>query len=388
MPVDRSKLYDFIFLGAGCASLSIVMRMIGSQQFPDKKILLIDKDEKNKNDRTWCFWENGTGFFEDVVHKKWSKLSVENDGVAIPLDISPYEYKMIRGLDFYFHCFSTMALLPNVDVVYGDITFGGPGENGIWVGGEKLHTGDALVFNSVHTPGSIQKGKFYLKQHFKGWIIETPSHQFDPHHGILMDFRVDQSHGTTFVYLLPLAANFALVEYTLFTKDILPATEYNNQLRAYVEEKLGITDFNIVEEEFGIIPMTNAKFPAYENGMYHIGTSGGQTKPSTGYTFQFIQKQAKQIVSGLIKKGVPSKYLNTSKRFQFYDSTLLHILAKNKLPGKEIFTRLFQKNKASTVFKFLDNETALGEDLKIINSLPKKEFLSAGIREILKRFKV
>ena len=325
-------------------------------------------------------------FFEDIVYKKWSSLSIQSDRVNIPLHINPYEYKMIRGLDFYFHCFSTIAFLPNIDVVYGEISIGKPGENCIRVDGEELRTGKAVIFNSVHFPGSNQKGKFYLKQHFKGWIIETPAHEFDPQHGILMDFNVHQSHGTTFVYLLPLAANFALVEYTLFTKDILPAAEYDDQLRTYVTEQLRITDFNIVEEEFGIIPMTNAKFPAYENGVYHIGTSGGQTKPSTGYTFQFIQKQAKQIVADLIKKGVPSKYSNTGKRFQFYDSTLLHILANNKMPGKEIFTQLFQKNKASAVFKFLDNETTIGEDLTIINSLPKKEFLSAGIKEIIKQF--
>ena len=132
--------------------------------------------------------------------------------------------------------------------------------------------------------------------------------------------------------------------------------------------------------------MTNEKFQAYENGMCNIGTAGGQTKPSTGYTFQFIQKQAEQIVHALISNGIPSKRINTKSRFQFYDSTLLHILSKNKLPGKDIFTKLFVKNKASEVFTFLDNETTFIQDLKIINTLPKKEFLVAGIKELFKIF--
>ena len=61
------KSYDYIILGAGCAGLSLLMRMIGSNQFNDKKILLIDKEQKNKNDRTWCFWEKDKGLFDPVV---------------------------------------------------------------------------------------------------------------------------------------------------------------------------------------------------------------------------------------------------------------------------------------------------------------------------------
>ena len=70
----QAKNYDYIFLGAGCASLSIIMRMIDSKKFIEKKILLVDREPKTKNDRTWCFWEQGAGFFEDVVYRKWNTL--------------------------------------------------------------------------------------------------------------------------------------------------------------------------------------------------------------------------------------------------------------------------------------------------------------------------
>ncbi|MEP6615544.1 MAG: lycopene cyclase family protein [Ginsengibacter sp.] len=382
MPVDKSKSYDFIFLGAGCAALSIVMRMINSGQFMGKKILLIDRDAKNKNDRTWCFWEKEDGFFENVVRKRWNNLVVQDEKIRTDLDMGGYTYKMIRGLDFYFTCFSTFSLYPDIDVVYGDIDFAESGS--IKIDGEVLLQGNAILFNSIHIAGENQNGKYYLRQHFRGWVIETSQYQFDTSYGILMDFSMDQHHGTTFVYLLPLAEHLGLVEYTLFTKNILQPQEYDEQLKKYLSQKLGITDFKIIEKEFGVIPMTNAVFPATQNGGFNIGTAGGQTKPSTGYTFQFIQKQATEIVDELIKTGKPPAHSKANKRFHFYDSTLLHILSDDILSGKEIFTRLFQKNKASAVFKFLDNETSLREDLQIINSLPKKEFLSAGLKEIIK----
>ena len=77
-----------------------------------------------------------------------------------------------------------------------------------------------------------------------------------------------------------------------------------------------------MEEEFGIIPMTNADFPFFKNGMYYIGTAGGQTKASTGYTFRFIQKQADAIVEQLILTGILSK-TNKSQKSDFSFTTAL-----------------------------------------------------------------
>ena len=124
--------------------------------------------------------------------------------------------------------------------------------------------------------------------------------------------------------------------------------------------------------------MTNRKFNFYNSGVWNIGTAGGQTKASSGYTFQFIQKQSKRIIDCLIQ----DKSLHTipvdSKRFNFYDTVLLRLLAEKKLSGEKIFSRLFQRNKASAVFRFLDNETSPAEELKLISTLPVFPFLKAA----------
>ena len=48
--------------------------------------------------------------------------------------------------------------------------------------------------------------------------------------------------------------------------------------------------------------------------MYFIGTAGGQTKASTGYTFRFIQKQADKIVEELISNGNSFKKTKNKKK--------------------------------------------------------------------------
>ncbi|MBL0134230.1 MAG: hypothetical protein IPP79_09555 [Chitinophagaceae bacterium] len=77
----------------------------------------------------------------------------------------------------------------------------------------------------------------------------------------MMDFRIHQTPGASFVYVLPLSADSALIEYTLFTATLLEKKVYNEELKYYIENFLHINDYSIEEEEFGIIPMTNVKFP-------------------------------------------------------------------------------------------------------------------------------
>ena len=386
--IGRRQGYDFIFTGAGCAALSIVMRMIKTGKFADKKILLIDKEPKIKNDRTWCFWEKEDGFFENVVYKKWDKLSFFSDHFSETMDISPYEYKMIRGIDFYSYCFSEIAKNSKIDILYGKIGAISCDRESISIDIDNVtqYFQAATLFNSfspeqkLHTINS--KKDISLLQHFKGWIIETPHAVFDPGKATFMDFRVHQDRGTTFAYLLPFSETKALVEYTLFTKDILKDEEYDSELSAYLKEFLKIADYRIIEEEFGVIPMTTRKFDFYTGNTYNIGSAGGQTKASSGYTFQFIQKQARLITECLLSPHkILSEIPGTPNRFLFYDKVLLDVLHNKRATGKEIFSTLFKKNKPQQVLKFMDNESSFTEELKIISSLPTFPFLRAAFKQ-------
>ena len=245
-----------------------------------------------------------------------------------------------------------------------------------------------VIFNSIPPDlGKKQPGVVNLLQHFKGVVVECDQFNFDPNRATLMDFRVSQAEGTTFIYVLPLSKNRALVEYTLFTADLLSADQYNQGIAEYIGEFLGVTNYKIIEEEFGIIPMTTQRFHWYANGAFNIGTAGGQTKGSSGYTFQFIQKRSAQLAALLQSSSDWSKLTSTllkvsgdAERFHFYDRVLLHVLASNYCPGNQVFATLFEKNPAHRVFQFLDNETNLLQELQIISSLPTWPFLKAALK--------
>ncbi len=382
------KKYDYIFIGAGCAALSLLMRMINGSLLVGKQVLVIDKETKKKNDRTWCFWEKEAGFFEPVVCKQWNSMWFYGENFSKQLAIAPYSYKMIRGIDFYNYCFDTIRQQPAIDILYGDISDVSFDDSRIQfkIGNKPYGFKDAVVFNSIPNEKEIAKQKpVQLLQHFKGWIVETAAPFFNPAEATLMDFRVAQTNGTTFVYVLPLSSTKALVEYTLFSEKILPDNIYNDGLKQYLQQYLQLTTYKIAEEEFGIIPMTDAKFPWYANGMYHIGAAGGQTKASSGYTFQFIQKQSAAIVKQLSDKTFDSqtKPAAFSKRFNFYDAVLLRVLAGKYARGSSVFTSLFKNNQPAAIFTFLDNESSFVQDLSIIQSLPALPFLKGAYKKIV-----
>src|SRR5258705_12832708 len=120
-----------------------------------------------------------------------------------------------------------------------------------------------------------------------------------------MNFRSNQQYGTTFVYTMPFSETKALIEYTLFSEKLLEPFQYEAGLKEYITETLRVDSYKITETEFGIIPMTNHKFPAHEGNIINIGSAGGQTKASSGYTFRFIQKHSAEIVERLLLNKPP-----------------------------------------------------------------------------------
>ena len=70
-----NKSYDLIIAGAGLAGLSLAYRLALDKSYRGS-ILLIDKDNKTKNDRTWSFWSKEKGIFDELIYHSWSSLEL------------------------------------------------------------------------------------------------------------------------------------------------------------------------------------------------------------------------------------------------------------------------------------------------------------------------
>ena len=373
--------YDYIIAGAGCAGYSLLYHLLQDPILSKKRILVLDANFNKGNDRTWCFWEDQAGPFESIVCKKWSNIEVLKGSMHRSLPTAPFEYKMIQGIDFYQYVGDFAKGFDNVEWVASNIlTIDSINANSAkvnWEGGTAIAE---YVFSSIN--GERIQSKLW--QHFKGNVVEFDGPVFDDRMARLMDFNVPQMDATAFMYLLPLTDKKALVEYTLFSPSILEESKYDTVLNAYMEEHYKGQAYKIQHTEMGAIPMTSNKLTSNNGPVFSIGTMGDAVKASTGYAFQFIQKQTQQIVSQLKLNQALNPAVHHT-RHQFYDAVLLYILEHQKMAGDEIFARIFKKNTAATVFKFLSNTSSLLDDIKIMTSLPTQIFLPAAIKVIFRR---
>jgi lycopene beta-cyclase len=379
------KKYDYIILGSGLSGLLTAYRMANDAWFDDKEILIIDKEIKNKNDRTWCFWEEPNGEFDFILSKTWEKAFIGNQDFQQSFDLHPYLYKMIRSSDFYKLVFDQISSKSNFTFINDEIIRWKTIENSVEIIGKNQSYFSNFLLNSYFDANPIlnQKKYPYLKQHFIGWFIKTKENLFDDLEVKFMDFTIEQNGNTRFMYVLPTSKTEALFEYTLFSEDLLEKSVYEKAIQNYLQN-IGITDYEIFEKENGNIPMTC--FPFHKQNserILFIGTAGGWTKASTGFTFFNSKKQSEKLIEFLKNNQNMAKF-HQKNRYWFYDLILLEVLHQNNELGAALFGRLFQKNPIQNIFQFLNEEGTLFSDLKVILTLPKLIFIKATFRALWK----
>lgn len=376
--------YHYIFTGSGLSALMTVYEMIRSGNFEDKTILLVDSDFKKTNDRTWCFWDEHDTF-SPIISKKWNSALFADKNRERHLELFPYQYKMIRGLDFYHLVFDLISKQKNIHFLHQKvIDFQELGHHCV-VKTETQSFTCNQIFNSIYTPELVRNQSKYplLQQHFIGWFIKSKQAVFNPNCVTFMDFSVEQNGNTRFMYALPTSPTEALLEYTLFSADLLPKEEYETEIKKYIAQ-LGITDYEIIETEQGNIPMTSYPFWKHNTkNTINIGSVGGWTKASTGYTFKNTIKKSKQLVRFLASDTSTAlsvtdfRKFHKKDKFWFYDLLFLDVLYRRNDLGSTVFSSLFKKGDPSLIFKFLDEETSFSEDLQVMLKCPKWLFIKA-----------
>jgi lycopene beta-cyclase len=305
----------------------------------------------------------------------------------VEIDLAPKKYNQIRSIDFYNFVLDEISKQENITFENQKVVEVEEVENQITVhGSSEIYTCDQL-FNSILNPFEVENQTRFplLKQHFIGWFIQTEQEIFNPEQAMFMDFSVEQKGNTRFMYVLPTSKTEALLEYTLFSQSHLETSEYESEIELYIQ-KLGITNYKIVEKERGSIPMSC--FPFWKNNtkrILNIGSAGGWTKASTGYTFKNADKKSTELIQFLQTKTDFTQFHKINK-FWFYDLLLLDILFRKNEIGATIFSALFTKPNPQLNFKFLDEETSFWEDLQIIWKCPKGLFIK-GLFGLIFKFR-
>ena len=230
--------FDYAIVGAGAAGLHLAIKLAEDSFFKGSRILIIDKDEKTTNDRTWSFWEESNTRWDNIATKVWSTAKFYGGGKEYTLPLNNYAYKTIRSADFYAYAKSILKSSGMFEWVHDEV-----------VSVEKNQiTTEGSAYSAKHIFDSQVPLAFYdrkeeyqsLDQHFLGWIIETEEPVFDTQEFVMMDYRVRWKNDTSFTYILPFSSTRALVEYTLFNAELIDKADYEAKLKEYISTFLKI----------------------------------------------------------------------------------------------------------------------------------------------------
>ena len=349
------KEFDYIIIGGGCAGLSLAYELEINNKLKEKTLAIIETREEYKRDKTWSFWKVYNHNFEDCVIKSWNNFTINTSKGFRELSNKSFPYQSINSEKFYKKINSKLSLNTNVSF-FKNIN--------------EINSKNSLVFNSVFE-SELDKSKLW--QHFQGIEIETPKNIFDDSIINLMDFNCDQRNDVHFFYTLPFSKNKALIETTwLSNLEDQNLMDYDLQLENYIKNNLGIKNYKINFTEKGAIPLF---YPSFNNDYktINIGSAGGMTRLSTGYTFLNIQEHSNYIVNNIDKIEKVKKF-NFGKKYQFLDKIFLRVLKDYPEKMPKIFFDMF-KNSSNTIIKFLSNKSNIFEDLLIILKMPKWIFL-------------
>ena len=351
------KDFDYIIIGGGCAGLSLAYELQIHNKLKNKTLAIIEPRTEYKKDKTWSFWKVAPHNFNDCLKKNWENFSINIPSKTNHLKCNIYPYQSVDSGLFYKKINNELKENKNI-VFFRDI--------------KEVNLENSFIFNSVPF---LKNNHSDLWQHFCGVEIETENNFFDDGIINLMDFDCEQRESVHFFYTLPFSKNKALVETTWLSKmNDNSEKDYNIQLKDYIEKHLNLKTYKITYKEEGAIPLF---YPSntQEKNKINIGTAGGMTRLSTGYTFLNIQEHSKYIREN-IEKITEAKIFEIDKKYQFLDKIFLKVLKKYPEKMPDIFFKMF-KGSPKTVIKFLSNKSNFIEDLSVILKMPKWIFIKA-----------
>ena len=351
------KEFDYVILGGGCAGLSLAYQLDINNKIKNKTLAIVEMRKEYKRDKTWSFWKITDHNFDDCIIKSWNNFTINIKSETCEVLNKEYPYQTIDSGLFYQKILK--QLKQNKNIEYFKNT-------------NELKLENSIIFNSFLTKENHENE---LWQHFKGLEIETSKNIFDDEIFNLMDFDCDQKKNVHFFYTLPFAKNRALIETTWLSKmNDKSLEDYDIQLETYIKDTLKIKDYKINYEEEGAIPLFYPRNKVDKNKI-NIGSSGGMTRLSTGYTFLNIQEHSKYLVNNIDQIQNVKPY-HIGKKYEFLDKIFLNVLKSHPDKMPKIFFNMF-KAPPKKVIKFLSNKSNIFDDLSIIFKMPKWIFVKS-----------
>ncbi|CAN5740346.1 lycopene cyclase family protein [soil metagenome] len=384
--------YEYVIVGAGCAGLSLCCYLL--EQGVTEPILILDAKGEFTDDRTWCFWDVETTPFSHLAAKRWSSWTVHADGATVEHKSKDHPYQCLTAADFYDNALDRIARPGNVTLHLNEA-----------VRSYKEHDYETFVLTEKgsYTAGHVFDGRgmppdsptfqqarrqaIWVPQKFLGLRIRSRKPVFDPAQCKLMDFSVSQQRGLRFVYVLPLSEREALIENVYLSEADISTDGHRSELENYIFDAYDLSpeDYVVDDEERGYIPMTDYAFPRrLGERAYSIGMLGGESRPSTGYTFLRIQRYCRALAENIVAGREPPRRLDPA-RYKLLDKVFLRFMNEHPEKCPAVYRQMFTGLPPDTLVRFLTEKSTLSDDLRLVLAMPKMPFLKIAVRMLARR---
>lgn len=367
---------DILILGGGCAGLSLALRLAADGENCPSTVILESRPHYF-NDRTWCFWDDGSAHLRELVQHRWPMVTLAHGGRRVSVDCHTIPYAMIPAENFYTHATAALADTARVTLAMNEPIIGEPRkEGGLW----RVETscGSRFAKRLIDTrPQRVpEREAAVLWQSFCGHEIECDADRFDPGVARLMDFSPGKNGRITFLYLLPFSPRRALVEVTVLAPDPFGPEDLAEELAAFIQRQVGGSSHEVLRSEHGVLPMGLAAFDRDADlSRARAGVAAGGARAASGFAFQRIQCWANACAAELIAGRPPLSHPPEPWITRAMDALFLRVLRARPERAPELFLALFALRDPRRIIRFMSDHAAMADYAAIILALPPWLFL-------------
>jgi lycopene beta-cyclase len=370
MPVE----YDAVIVGAGLSGLSLANRLTASSS-PVRRILVIDDGHHDTRTRAWAYWTREDTWLSPAATATWRAMAVHAAGSSAVLPIDPYRYVAISGERLHDALHERLSASPHVEFVTGlvDAVRDDRDHAVIAIDGADVTAHWAFDSRVVTADPSDPRLAFL------GWEIEAGDDAFDPAVATFMDFRGRRPGAASFCYLLPHTTRHALVEVASFQWEH-DGLDLAAALTDYLGRVRGLPSWTVTRTEAGGLPLVRPPTGVRDGRVVPIGIRGGMLKPSTGFALERIQRHGAALAESLRRHGHPHAVAAHHRRHAWLDRVFLDALGRDPDIVEDVMLRLFTRNTAPSVLRFLDEDSTSLQEARLVATLPVLPFLRAAVR--------
>lgn len=365
-------MVDAVIVGGGLSGLTLCAQL--ATTWADRRVLLVDDGRHDVSTRSWAFWMREPGPLGPPPAHTWDRIGVHAAGSSSIHPLQPYRYATVCGASLNAVAHERISRLRTFEVMAGSVERVRDLGTHATVSIDGAEVTADWVFDS--RPATPLTGPVMS---FLGWEVVADSDAFDPGVATFMDFRGRPPGRVAFCYLLPATSRHALVE-TVQVRWDDDAVDLQESLTGYLSDVCGLSSWAVRRTEAGSLPLLRPRPAGGGRRVVPIGRRGGMLKSSTGFALGRIRRHTAAISASLAAHGHPHAVPPPHRRHPWLDGVLLDVLHREPDLVEVVFDRLFRRNGAASVLRFLDEDATLHQEAGLVATLPRGPFLRAAVR--------